>query len=103
MSKPMISRNADSESEHQNSKCRQPMSANTLAKFKSAEKTLLAALVHTRWITLAFNVQETEQEDFSRRISGEKFELSILYSFKRDTWPAARRQRPLSFTNVSVN
>ncbi len=79
------------------------MSANTLAKFKSAEKTLLSALVHMRWITLAFNVQETEQEDFSRRISGEKFELSILYSFKRDTWPAARRQRPLSFTNVSVN
>ena len=61
------------------------MSANTLAKFKSAEKTLLAALVHTRWITLAFNVQETEQEDFSRRISGEKFKLTSLYSFKRDT------------------
>ena len=99
----MIPRNADSESEHQNSKGHQTMSPNTLAKFKSAEKTLLSALVHMRRITLAFNLQETEQEDFSRRISGEKFELSILYSFKRDTWPAARRQRPLSFTNVSVN
>jgi len=40
------------------------MSANTLAKFKSAEKTVLSALVHMRRITLAFNVQETEQEDF---------------------------------------
>ncbi len=81
----MIPRNADSESEHQNSKCHQTMSANTLAKFKSAEKTLLSALVHMRRITLAFNVQETEQEDFSRRISGEKFKLTSLYSFKRDT------------------
>ncbi len=85
MSKPMIPRNADSESEHQNSKGHQTMSPNTLAKFKSAEKTLLSALVHMRRITLAFNLQETEQEDFSRRISGEKFKLTSLYSFKRDT------------------
>ncbi len=85
MSKPMIPRNAESESEHQNSKCHQTMSPNTLAKFKSAEKTLLSALVHMQRITLTFNVQETEQEDFSRRISSEKFKLTSLYSFKRDT------------------
>ncbi len=81
----MIARNAESESEHQNSKCHQTMSPNTLAKFKSAEKTLLSALVHMQRITLTFNVQETEQEDFSRRISSEKFKLTSLYSFKRDT------------------
>ncbi len=81
----MIPRNAESESEHQNSKCHQTMSPNTLAKFKSAEKTLLSALVHMQRITLTFNVQETEQEDFSRRISSEKFKLTSLYSFKRDT------------------
>ena len=81
----MIPRNSDSESEHQNSKCYKAMSANTLAKFNSAEKTLLSALIHMLRITLAFNVQETEQEDFSRAISGEEFEPTSFYSFKRDT------------------